>query len=124
MSSGSRLRAREAREKGEKKQVSSPGAYSMSSGFRLHQCSQLENNYFTEICSGSEAGSYLRLIDFGYPSTLGLRVIQKKIGINIQRIPSESERGARERRETSGYEPWRVLHVHRIPPASMFWVEE
>jgi len=22
------------------------------------------NNYFTEICSGSEEGSYLRLIDF------------------------------------------------------------
>jgi len=23
----------------------------------------LKNNYFTEMCSGSEAGSYLRLID-------------------------------------------------------------
>ena len=23
-----------------------------------------ENNYFTEMCSGSEAGSYLRLIDY------------------------------------------------------------
>ena len=23
-----------------------------------------ENNYFTKLCSGSEAGSYLRLIDF------------------------------------------------------------
>ena len=31
-----------------------------------------------EMCSGSEAGSYLRLIDFVYHSTLGLRVIQKK----------------------------------------------
>jgi len=30
------------------------------------------------MCSGSEAGSYLRLIDFAYPSTLGLRVIKKK----------------------------------------------
>ena len=28
--------------------------------------------------SGSEAGSYLRLIDFVYHSTLGLRVIKKK----------------------------------------------
>jgi len=37
-----------------------------------------ENNYFTEMCSGSEAGSYLRLIDFVYHSTLGLRVIKKK----------------------------------------------
>jgi len=30
------------------------------------------------MCSGSEAGSYLRLIDFVYHSTLGLRVIEKK----------------------------------------------
>jgi len=28
--------------------------------------------------SGSEAGSYLRLIDFLYHSTLGVRVIKKK----------------------------------------------
>ena len=30
-----------------------------------------------EMCSGSEAGSYLRLIDFVYHSTLGVRVIKK-----------------------------------------------
>jgi len=30
------------------------------------------------MCSGSEAGSYLRLIDFVYHSTLGLRVIKRK----------------------------------------------
>jgi len=30
------------------------------------------------ICSGSEAGSYLRLIDFVYHLTLGLRVLKKK----------------------------------------------
>ena len=30
------------------------------------------------MCSGSEAGSYLRLIDFVYHSTLGLRVKKKK----------------------------------------------
>ena len=30
------------------------------------------------MCSGSEAGSYLRLIDFVYHSTLGVRVIKKK----------------------------------------------
>ena len=30
------------------------------------------------MCSGSEAGSYLRLIDFVYDSTLGLRVRKKK----------------------------------------------
>jgi len=34
--------------------------------------------YFTEMCSGSEAGSYVRLIDFVYHSTLGWRVIKKK----------------------------------------------
>ena len=39
---------------------------------------QFENNYFTEMGNGSEAGSYLRLIDFEYHSTLGLRVIKKK----------------------------------------------
>jgi len=48
----------------------------------LHQpvvrSSQFENNFFTDMCSGSEAGSYLRLIDFVYHSTLGLRVIKKK----------------------------------------------
>jgi len=36
------------------------------------------NDYFTEMCSGSEAGSYLRRIDFVYHSTLGFRVIKKK----------------------------------------------
>ena len=30
------------------------------------------------MCSGSEAGSYLRLIDFVYHSTLDLRVIKKR----------------------------------------------
>jgi len=39
---------------------------------------RFENNYFTEMCSGFEAGSYLRRIDFVYHSTLGLRVIIKK----------------------------------------------
>ena len=38
---------------------------------------------FTEMCSGSEAGSYLRLIDFVYHSTLGLRVIMKKKKVGV-----------------------------------------
>jgi len=37
-----------------------------------------KNNYFTEMCSGSEAGSYLRRIDFVYHSALGLRVIKRR----------------------------------------------
>ena len=40
--------------------------------------SQFKNNYLTEMCSGSEAGSYLRFIDFVCHSTLGLSVIKKK----------------------------------------------
>ena len=40
--------------------------------------SQFEYNYFTETCSGSEAGSYSRLIDFVYHSTLGLRLIKRR----------------------------------------------
>ena len=39
---------------------------------------EFEDNYFTGMFSGSEAGSYFRLIDFVYHSTLGLRVITKK----------------------------------------------
>ena len=39
---------------------------------------EFENNYFTEMVSGSEAGSYLRLINFVFHSTLVLRVIKKK----------------------------------------------
>ena len=33
-----------------------------------------------EICSGFDAGSYLRLINFVYHLSLGLRVIKKKKG--------------------------------------------
>jgi len=53
----------------------------------LHS-SQFENKYFTEMCSGPEAGSYLRLIDFVYHSTLGLRVIKK-----TRRLTTWSGRG-------------------------------
>ena len=44
------------------------------------------------MCSGSEAGSYLRLIDFVYHSTLGL----------VQRRQVLVLRGER---ETTGYDP-------------------
>jgi len=39
---------------------------------------QFESNYSTEMCSGPETGSYLRLTDFVYRPTLELRVIIKK----------------------------------------------
>jgi len=38
---------------------------------------EMSHNYFTEMCSGSEEGSYLRRIVCVYHSTLGLRVIKK-----------------------------------------------
>jgi len=44
-------------------------------------------NYFTEMCSGSETGSYLRLIDFVYHATLGLRKIKKKKVKRTSRAP-------------------------------------
>jgi len=46
-----------------------------------------------EDCSGSEAGSYLRLIDFVYHSTLGLRVIKKKKRLRIYLWITPSEPG-------------------------------
>ena len=51
---------------------------------RVEGSSQFKNNFFTEMCSGSEAGSYLRRIDFVYHSTLGLRVIKKKQGLRVE----------------------------------------
>jgi len=36
-------------------------------------------------CSGSEAGSYLRLIDCVYHSTLGLRVIKREREVERER---------------------------------------
>ena len=47
-------------------------------GMRDWCSSQFENDCFTEMCSGFEAGSYSRHIDFVYHSTLCLRVIKKK----------------------------------------------
>ena len=61
---------------------------------------QFGNNYFTETCSDSEAGSYLRLIDFVDPSALGLRVIKKK--------KSCHHRGAREQGQVPGERSWGV----------------
>ena len=50
-------------------------------GLRMSGCldsPQFESNYVTEMCSGSEAGSYLKLIDSVHHSTPGLRVIKKE----------------------------------------------
>jgi len=51
-------------------------------------------DYFTKMCSGSKAGSYLRRIHFVYHSTLGLRVIKKKRRRieNVKYFPSHAHR--------------------------------
>ena len=48
------------------------------------------------MCSGSEAGSYLRLINFVYHSTLGLMVIKKKKKYRClpRSVPMEARRMA------------------------------
>ena len=47
---------------------------------------RIGGSYFTQVCSGSEAGSYLRLIDVVYHSTLGLSVIKKLLDTSVQRF--------------------------------------
>ena len=44
-----------------------------------------------KMCSGSEAGSYLRRIDFVCHSTLGLRVIHKKKSCTRAALPPTKE---------------------------------
>jgi len=57
-------------------------------GYYVVRGKEAGENYFTEICSASEAGSYLTLIDFGYHSTLGLNVIKEiKRPVPRVRIP-------------------------------------
>ena len=73
----------------ESRMVTSLLPISIPSG-RDPSCRQTSINYFTELCSGSEAGSYLRLIDFVDHSTLGLRVIKKKKRSTLSKVGSRS----------------------------------
>jgi hypothetical protein len=52
---------------------------------------QFENNYFTEICSGSEAGSHFWLTDFVYHSALGVTVMMKEKRVGGVRPPRQDE---------------------------------
>ena len=50
-------------------------------GFGVAVCAPLNQGTTppsSTLCSGSDAGSYLRLVDFVYHSTLGLREIKKR----------------------------------------------
>ena len=47
----------------------------------------LQDLHVLELCCGSEAGWYLRLVDFVYHSTLGVRVIKKKMSLPPSKHP-------------------------------------
>ena len=58
------------------------------------------DNYFTEICSGSEAGSYMRLIDVCVPPNFGLEINKEEEDeVSIQRSVEKAGRGG----ELRGY---------------------
>jgi len=62
------------------------GSVSSSPGLDLTGTDlEFKNNYFTEMCSGSEAGSYLRLIDFVYH--WGLRGLRRGGAATLARTP-------------------------------------
>jgi len=73
---------------------------------------------FTEMCSDSEAGSYSRLIDFLYHSTLGLRVIKRKKraarAVRVRQVDpsSSSSLMPQEQKMLKGHLP-RVIY-HRV----------
>ena len=66
--------------------------YVLDDGSKTYQLMMKVRPYLTEMCSGSEAGSYLRLIDFVFHSTPGWRVIKKK----KKRSPLAVEKGLAE----------------------------
>ena len=45
------------------------------------------------MCNGSEAGSYLRLMDFVYHSILGLRVYHSILGLRVIKKKKKFRRG-------------------------------
>ena len=45
------------------------------------------------MCSGSEAGPYLRLVDFVYHSTLGLKVMKRDKERLVFYVPSSLDSG-------------------------------
>ena len=64
--------------------------------------SQFENNHFTEMCCGSEAGSYLRLIDSC--------VTQLRLKDLLGPVPSESKEEEEEKQARKADEALVVVH--------------
>ena len=70
-----------------------PGKAPARLGWRSCQVQTVTPKYFTEMCSGSVAGSYLRRIDFVHHSTLGLRVLNKKKKKKKKKSPPQTVSG-------------------------------
>jgi len=74
------------------------------------------------MCSGSETGSYLKLIDFVHHSTLGLRVMKKKRRrFRVEHRERACEReGERERESKRERERERERARERVPRQAMW----
>ena len=69
------------------------------------------------MCSGSEAGSYLRCIDFLYHSTLGLRVIKKRKKMDDARSTRNEEASGvlfKSRRSSTGTVNFQAASLHKV----------
>ena len=75
--------------------------------------------YLAEMCSGSKAGSYLRLIDFVYHSTLSLRVIKKKKNlVAVAEVGFDAALGERVARRDCRLQP-DVVFFHVLPTRAL-----
>jgi hypothetical protein len=84
--------------------------------------SQFENYFFTEMCSGSEAGSHFQLIDFECHSTIGLRVIKKEKKITCGGgVTADFYMHLFEQQNLGGSD-WGVIGHHSISPAADAWL--
>ena len=84
------------------------------------------------MCSGSEVGSYVRLIDFVYHSTVGLRVIKRRERLlcslalrdSTTRLKhadkTDSDRGKRFKYAPESSEPLPLHSSHAIQPRLLF----
>ena len=72
------------------------------------ELSHPKNNYLTEMCSGSVAGSYVRLVDFMYHSTPRLSVMKKRRRYPNHHIPFpnlQTRKSKPENRKTRNLKP-------------------
>ena len=70
------------------------------------------------MCSGSEAGSHVRLIDFVYHSPLGLSVIKKKKLEGLTKIHVASGTVDHESHPLKGTSPFKIHYVSKVHEVS------